>query len=154
MFSPIPAVRELFEAIRARGLKVYLETNGTLPKQLGQVIDVVDFICMDIKPPSATEKKTKYWDAHRAFLEIARSVPTYVKFVAYPGQLEELTTAIEVVADANPEIDFVIQPETNRLKHLAGKTANTWIWEFLEIASRKLPNVHVIPQTHAFLNLQ
>ena len=81
------------------------------------------------------------------------AVPTCVKFVAYHGQLEELTTAIEVIADADP-IDFVIQPETNRLKHLAGKTANTSIWEFLEVASRKLKNVHVIPQTQAFLNLQ
>ena len=147
------SMRKLCERLRSLGLKTYLETNGTLPTKLDSIRDLVDFVSMDIKPPSATSKGTVFWDKHRDFLEAAKGIPTFVKFVASAENLGEAATAAKLVAEVSPDTDFVIQPETNRLRAFQS-ASNQWIWEMYRLVSDRLTNVHVIPQTHSFLNLQ
>ena len=60
--------------------KIYLDTNGTLPKALEAVIKDIDIIAMDIKLPSSTRQKA-YWAEHKEFLKIARRREVFVKVV-------------------------------------------------------------------------
>ena len=39
-----PFLKEFLPALRARGQKIYLETNGICPKELAEVIDLVDIV--------------------------------------------------------------------------------------------------------------
>ena len=56
-----------------------METNGTLVKQLAQVIDEIDIISMDMKLPSDIGKA--YWQEHEEFLKLASKKDVYVKIV-------------------------------------------------------------------------
>ncbi len=44
-------LRILLPLVKEKRLKIYLETNGTLPDQLLQILPMVDVISMDIKLP-------------------------------------------------------------------------------------------------------
>src|SRR5258708_1168974 len=44
-------------AMRQEGKKIYLDTNGNLPKALAEIIKDIDIIAMDIKLPSSTKQK-------------------------------------------------------------------------------------------------
>ena len=72
-----PFIRALAEQLDA---PIFLETNGTLYQQLEEILDIVDIISMDIKLPSII--RTPQWEAHKAFLRLAREKDLYVKLVS------------------------------------------------------------------------
>ena len=49
---------DVLKRIKAMGLLIRLETNGTQPKMLSQIVSqaLVDYVAMDIKAPLATDK--------------------------------------------------------------------------------------------------
>ncbi|MCL5058290.1 MAG: 7-carboxy-7-deazaguanine synthase QueE [Actinobacteria bacterium] len=53
----------LLPAIKQMGLKVYLETNGTLYAELSRVIGLIDIVAMDIKLPG-TSGCGPLWEKH------------------------------------------------------------------------------------------
>jgi organic radical activating enzyme len=63
-------VGALARGLRARELRVYLETAGIHADALRSVIDHVDVVAMDIKLPSATG--VEHWDAHQGFFAALR----------------------------------------------------------------------------------
>jgi len=128
---------------------IYLETNGTLPVQLEQVLPYIDIISMDIKLPSSTGQDV--WQQHEAFLRIANQKKVFVKIVV-TGQTtqSEFQQAIELVAKVNPTIPFIIQPVTP-IHHCKGASPESVLaWQ--EQALAVLRDVRVIPQTHKFIN--
>lgn len=64
-------LEELIPVLKNLGLKIYLETNGTLPEALEKIVDSVDYIAMDIKFPSATGKDL--FSEHNKFLQISNN---------------------------------------------------------------------------------
>src|SRR5665213_720244 len=67
-------------ALRQDGKKVYLDTNGTLPAVLAEIIKDIDIIAMDIKLPSSTKQKS-FWKEHQEFLKIAQRREVFIKAV-------------------------------------------------------------------------
>ena len=65
----VPFLLEVLPQLKKTGKKIYLETNGTLFKELEKIIDYVDIVAMDIKIESATKQKARY-DANRIFLNL------------------------------------------------------------------------------------
>ena len=63
-------LKEILKLTQKCGLRNYLETNGTLPDELKEVIDYVDIVAMDLKLPSSTGL-CGFWGEHRRFLELA-----------------------------------------------------------------------------------
>ncbi|MBM3244109.1 MAG: 7-carboxy-7-deazaguanine synthase QueE, partial [Candidatus Omnitrophica bacterium] len=61
-------------------LKNYLETNGTLPDALKDVIDYVHIVAMDLKLPSSSGLNS-LWQVHRVFLELASRKELFIKAV-------------------------------------------------------------------------
>src|SRR5258708_5336065 len=45
-------LQELLPSLRARGYRIYLETNGSLPGALAKIVSDCDWIAMDFKPES------------------------------------------------------------------------------------------------------
>ncbi len=141
------------EGISDTGLPVHLETNGTLPDVLAQVIESVGLVSMDIKIPSATGEPPRY-EVNREFLSIAARKECCVKVVFVPEtQRKEIEAAIDIVAQVDPSIPFILQPATpgGPVKRYPMPVL---MFSFYDLASSRLKDVKIIPQTHRFLRLR
>lgn len=140
-----PFIRALAEQLDA---PIFLETNGTLYQQLEEILDIVDIISMDIKLPSII--RTPQWEAHKAFLRLAREKDLYVKLVVSEetGD-EEFHTAVHLLAEIAPEALFIIQPVTPYGGCQAAAPGK--ILTYQAYALQYLRDVRVIPQTHKMI---
>jgi len=142
-------IREVAQKIQNTELKIFLETNGTLPAELSKVIDIVDIISADIKLPSVAGN---FFDKHREFLKIAAQKDLYAKIViSAETTLEEFDAAINLIAEVSPQILLILQPVTP-VKNVKVISARR-ILELQAAALHKLKSVRVIPQTHRLLNI-
>ena len=141
-------IRELSGAVRKFGLKILLETNGTLYEELAAVLDAVDIISMDIKLPSVVGRDL--FELHRRFLEVARGKEVYVKIVVTGDTtLEEFLRAVRLVASVDRGIMLIVQPVTpcRGVKAISAKK----LLRLQEISLREVRDVRVIPQTHKLI---
>lgn len=138
--------------LKQQGLETYLETNGTFPSQLQEVLAWTDIIAMDIKPPSATHDRP-YWKEHREFLEIGKAKDLFVKIVVTRDtQEDEIQCAIELIASMDPAIPLVLQPVTpygDVTESVSLEQLLAWSAQ----AARRLRDVRVIPQVHKLMGI-
>jgi organic radical activating enzyme len=125
--------------------KIYLETNGTLPKKLEKIINLVDIISMDIKIPSATGLKS-YYAEHYEFIDIAlkNKKEIFAKVVVSNKITNSEMDYLKQIAE---KIPLIIQPITTQDKNLILSR------EKLFRLSEKIPSARIIPQTHNFLGI-
>ena len=127
---------------------IYLETNGTLPEALTQVLPFVQIISMDMKFPSVTGQE--YWREHRAFLHAAAGREVFVKLViTSQTSTDEIAEALSIVAAENWRIPVILQPVTPN-GGCAGIAPENMLM-LQEKALEQLADVRVIPQTHKFM---
>ena len=142
-------VRDVASVVKNFGVKIFLETNGTLPDELEKILDVVDIISMDIKLPSIGKN---LFSLHEKFLHIARAKDLYVKIVVSDETTqEEFSAAVQLIADVDRKILLILQPVTpvNGIRAVSPKK----ILSLQTEALRRLEDVRVIPQTHKFIAL-
>lgn len=124
--------------------KIYLETNGSLPYNLRDVIDYVDVVAMDIKLESATGQKNDF-STNDEFLLVARDSNVFAKVV-----FDENITDKEIIGLANlglkHGIEIILQPKMP----ISKKLDMTVIFQKLY---SKYSRIRLIPQVHKFLNL-
>jgi 7-carboxy-7-deazaguanine synthase len=128
-------------------LPVYLETNGTLPDHLDEIIEQIDIVAMDMKLPSATGF-SPCWKEHRKFLETAYLKEVFVKVVVARGAgLKEIEEAAALIKEVDEKIPLVLQPVSPHgpVKH---RPTAEELLAFHAVAKRKLKDVRVIPQMH------
>jgi len=114
------------------------------------VIDVIDFVSMDIKLPSSSGDFVPI-EVHRAFLEVAAAAKTYVKLVVTPDTRdEELIEAARMVEAVDQALVLVLQPVTpfGRIKSAPSPDR---MLEVQSICGAVHRNVRVIPQTHKLI---
>lgn len=143
--------------LKAMGQRTYLETNGTLPKALAEVLEWVDIIAMDVKPPSATADRAM-WREHAAFLEVARHadhpVELFVKLVVTPQTADdELDHAVALIAAADRRIPLVLQPVTP-CGPVASAPTSQQLSGWFRRARAELDDVRIIPQIHPMLGVR
>jgi len=139
----------LLPAIRQMGLKVYLETNGTLYAQLGRVIGMVDTVAMDIKLPG-TAGCGSLWEKHSHFLTIARQAQVFVKIVIDDqSDIGEFKRAVDLVCGLDPSITTVIQPVTKKGRCALSPERGL---ELQSMALKVLKDVRIIPQAHVMMS--
>lgn len=131
-------------------IPTYLETNGTLWRELETLLDCLDMVSMDVKLPSATGEPAD-WEAHRRFIAIGGAAIIQVKltFADLPGD-GELRCAVDLVAAADPGIPLILQP-VHGIQRPAG-----WVSRMLALQARcmeTLETVRIIPQTHKLLRI-
>jgi 7-carboxy-7-deazaguanine synthase len=146
-------LKSLIPEVRDMGLKVYLQTNGTLADRLDDVISYVDIISVDIKLPSVSRNRP-CWQAHRSFLEKAFEKEFFVKVVVSDKiDMAEFDKALALVKGMSLEIPFVIQPETEKGSCRINISADMLL-SLQERALKVLNNVLVIPQAHKMMGLR
>lgn len=135
---------------KKEGYKNYLETNGILHRELEDVIDLVDFIAMDVKLPSSTGERS-YWQEHSAFLKVASRKEVFLKAVVCQGtEQSDLRLAIDLIKEINQGLILVLQPNSfDDNAHLRKKLHN-----FKEICAQEGIQGCIIPQMHKILNLK
>jgi len=103
-------LKDIFKLTRAHGYKNYLETNGTMPDELEEVIEDVDIVAMDLKLPSSTGLRD-YWYQHRRFLKIASSKSAFLKAVICEDTIEDdLKESIALIKEVDESSILVLQP--------------------------------------------
>ena len=146
-------LKGLLPQIKERGFKVDLETNATLTKELGSIIEYVDTIAIDIKLPSVSQNKP-CWDEHIKFFEAAFKREFFVKVVVSDAiKIEDFDKALEIMKDVSFDIPFVIQPETIG-NSCELNIEGAMLLDLQKKALGSLNNVLVIPQAHKMLGVR
>lgn len=131
--------------------KIYLETNGTLYKELQKLIELIDIISMDIKLPSSTQNKDLFKE-HREFLNLClihkKDVFTKVVFNSDITQ-NEIKNCIALVKDSKTEL--ILQP---MMKNNSLAITSTALEKIFYNFADKYENVRLLPQMHKFINVE
>lgn len=105
-------LKEIMRLTAAAGQRNYLETNGTLPEALEEVIDYADIIAMDLKLPSSTSVE-KFWVAHRKFFKIASRKEVFLKAVICRSTSKnDLREALGLIREINRAAILILQPNS------------------------------------------
>lgn len=140
-------LRVLLPPLRERAYKIHLDTNGTLPDKLKDVIDLVDIVAMDIKLPSSTKDK-HFWEEHTEFLKIAKTKEVFIKIVVTSGTHEaDIERAIELVEAIDISIPFILQP-ASEFGEFQDVPDNAKLLEWQKKAQSRLKDVRIMPQLH------
>ncbi len=140
--------------VRSLGLKVFLETNGLLPDHLTRVLNLLDYVSMDFKPPTATGVAAEAtWDRHHDFLRVASETNVYGKLVVTPTTKDsELDRVVDVIDAVDSSITLILQPLTPfGVESVPVSPAR--VIELHARAARRLQDVRVIPQTHKIIKV-
>jgi organic radical activating enzyme len=143
-------LKETLKLTKVSGFRNYLETNGTLPDALGEIIEYVDIVAMDLKLPSCTGLNN-FWDAHKRFLGIASQKKVFLKAVICQSTLEkDLEEAIKLIKEANNSLILVLQPNSyedyNLIKEKLEHFRNTCL--------KNNVTACIIPQMHKMLSVK
>lgn len=146
-------LKRLLPLLKEDGFCIYLETNGTYPDRLREILPWTDIIAMDMKPPSATRDRS-FWEEHRAFLEIGRARELFVKIVVTPETpLEEVAKAVEEIARVDRNIPLILQPVTpyGEIKETVSKGT---LFSLEREARDRLQDVRTLPQLHKLVGIR
>lgn len=124
---------------------IYLETNGTLPQKLGEIIDLVDIVAMDIKLESSTGQENRF-DENDEFAKIASKKIAFIKIVFDENiKDEEIKKTIEIAKKHN--LTIILQP---KMPMNIGFQPEEIFYKYF----REYKNIRLIPQVHKFLNIR
>ncbi|MBW2451142.1 MAG: 7-carboxy-7-deazaguanine synthase QueE [Deltaproteobacteria bacterium] len=131
-------------------LPIYLETNGTLPDELRDILPLVSMISMDIKLHSTSGTDTA-WDLHANFMALGAEKLCQVKLVVDASTTaEELIRAGKLVSQYAPGCPLILQPRTLASGlSLDGRS----LLELQKIAGSAHHDIRVIPQIHHWLGV-
>ncbi len=148
-----PFLESFLPKLKQKGFLTYLETNGTLPRELERVIKWCDVVAMDWKPCSST-KDRNFEKEHEQFLKIALRREVFVKVVITPDtEEEEIFRAIECVKNISPKIPFIFQPLSDPFG-INRKSLELIEKKLAPLAHPFLNDVRVIPQMHKIWNVR
>jgi 7-carboxy-7-deazaguanine synthase len=151
-------VAAVAKQLKKAGLKIHFETNGLEVEGLAKVRPFVDVVAMDIKLPHATGEV--HWDTHREFLKWLVGRRAFVKIVVdSPTPLEEIETAVRLIAEIDRRTPLVLQPESaTYLRGAKGDDGRRDLLKLLDegqrIALESLEDVRVIPQCHRIMRIR
>lgn len=134
-----------------QNLKVYLETNGTLPDHLIEIINLIDIISMDIKLESSTFNPVP-WKEHKEFLDIAiaNNKEIFAKVViADKITAKEIEKIKEIFC--GKKIPVILQPVSSSNKAIVPSSKK--LMDIQESLLEQIDDVRIIPQVHKYMNL-
>jgi len=141
----------LLQILRRSSLPIYLNTNGTMPKNLSQIINYVDIIALDIKLPS-TAKVNIRWANTRRFIRIARAKNVFIKLVITNDvDIGEIKKVVKSIRNTDKNIPVVLQPVTSMTKHILTPD-NTLLMKISRLFEVRGIKTHIIPQLHKKAN--
>ncbi len=143
-------LEEFLPILRAHKMKVFLETNGSLPDALKKIVEDIDIVSMDIKLPSSTGMGS-LWDEHVRFLRTAWGKDIYIKIVVSNSTTrDDMIKAVEMISKGDPTMPLFLQP--NHFEIDAGIMAKCL--EFQDYCLNYLGEVRIVPQLHKFMQIK
>lgn len=134
----------------ARSIPVYLETSGTQPDKLQEILPWVHIIAMDIKLPSATGEPMQLAN-HQRFYQLSQARELFVKLVfSETTTNQEIQAVFDIVTDTKTPI--ILQPMTSLVTG-ENTVSAAKIFELEQFLSQHYTDVRVIPQTHKMLSI-
>lgn len=135
---------------REKGLKNYLETNGTQVRAYRGLVNLCDMTAMDVKLPSSTGRET--WSEHLEFLRLVPPDKGFAKVVlTEKSTAAEWRQVIRLMQEVSPQIPLVLQPATPFAG--VGAIEPALCVQFLRQASALIKDVRLIPQWHPVWDL-
>ncbi|MDR3112183.1 MAG: 7-carboxy-7-deazaguanine synthase QueE [Elusimicrobiota bacterium] len=140
-------LKDLIVKLKKANFKIYLETNGTLPKNLKEIIEYIDVVSMDFKFES--ECKKSFWKEHKEFLEIA-SNKVFVKcIITSKTSNNEIKMSARIIRQIDSKISLILQPTTDfNIPKIID------IYKFHLIAKKIIPNVFLMFQMHKIFKIR
>jgi len=113
-------LREFLPLFRKnRRQKVYLETNGTMPEALKEVIGQVDIVSMDVKLPSTGGALLGLWGEQRKFMELSGGKQLIVKAVISDStSFDDIKQMAGIIKASGIDMTVVLQPVTPVNEHV------------------------------------
>lgn len=147
--EPLLNIKFLKEFLPKSKLPIYLETNGTLYKELAEVIDYVDYVSADIKLPSSTGLNP-LWKEHDKFFDIASKKNIFAKAVFSKNITDdELRKTCELCKKY--DIELILQPKMNGI---IPDVKSDFMQKTLNSCLEQYKKVRLIPQVHKFIDVQ
>lgn len=147
-------LKPLCRALRKRKLRVLLETNGILWKQLSKVLPDCDIIAMDLKLPSVT-RENDFLEEHRRFLRIASKKETYIKIVVSEKvDLAEFEKHLRMIAREAPRTPVFLQPVSREHSASPSPALMRLLDRLQRTGAKRLPNVRIGIRLHKILNIR
>lgn len=144
-------LNEFLPLVKDIGLKVYLETNGTLSKPLEHLLPYVDIISMDFKLDSST-KIGDLFLKHDKFLETAKTQNSevFAKLV-FDESIKDYEINESLRLAQKYDIPVILQPKMNGN---AIGVSHSKIMEVFNKFSSEYSNVRLIGQVHKFFDIR
>lgn len=137
----ISFLEKLFHNLKNKSFDIYLETNGTLTKNLKRVIKFCDIVSMDFK--FASECAKSFWKEHREFLNTAKN-KVFVKCVITKNtKLQEIIKSADIIKSISIKIPLILQPSID--KNVAEIQR---LYSLYTQARKIIPNVYLMTQMH------
>jgi len=143
-------LKEFLDVLKVYKVTTYLETNGTLPDNLKEVIEDIDIVSMDVKLPSSTGLPP-FWDEHVKFMRVAWGKDIFIKTVITKNTTTaDIVKAVEMICQGDPTIPLFLQPNHFEIQDGVMDKCR----EFQEYCLNYLADVRIIPQMHKFMGLR
>lgn len=148
--EPLLEFKFLKEFLPLINKKIYLETNGTLPESLSEIIDMVDIVSMDIKLPSVTKMEESY-QRHKEFIDICtkNKKEIFLKIV-FDKNITDKEIDESVKLAKKDTLLIVLQP---MMLNDSLNTSPVELMAVFEKFAQRYSNVRLIPQVHKFINV-
>lgn len=144
-------LQEFLPELKKTGVKIYLETNGTLPKALEKVLDCTDIISMDFKLDSSSKIGDLFMQ-HDAFLELAVNAQkdTFAKLV-FDETVKDFEINECIKLAKKYQIPVILQP---KMDGNTIKVSHDKIMETFNCFSKNYHNTRLIGQVHKFFDIR
>lgn len=144
---------KLLPALRAKGYRVHLETNGTKPDEVLKLAGQIDVVAMDFKLPSSA-RAGDFFEAHAKFLKATIGAKVFAKVVLDEKVTDdEIRKCAEVVANAGKPVPLILQPITPTQDGPQQPTL-VRLMTLHKIASEIVDDVRVLPQIHKLMGIR
>lgn len=142
-------LEKFLPVLKNNHLKIYLETNATLPEELERVIDYINFVAADIKLQSATGMVNAF-EKHDKFFAISSRVEHFAKIV-FDSNITDDEIENCVVLAKKYDIPLILQPKMDGDDMTI---TSVFAVQTMEKFLRLYPQVRLIPQVHKFLSVR
>lgn len=96
-----------------RSHDIYLETNGTLSKELSKILDHVEVIAMDFKLPSSAHCGAHTMKLHERFVKAAATKRLIIKAVITDSTtMDDVKEMARIIRGISEDLTVVLQPVT------------------------------------------
>jgi organic radical activating enzyme len=145
------------EVAKNFNLKIMLETNGTLPENIGS-IEKLDIVSLDIKLPEHFDgdfDNSIFLNEIKSLnLLITKSINVYCKVVILPStKIKSFKEVVEKLSEnisSKSDLKIIIQPSSPLGEW---KDINSKLFEFSEVVGQYF-EVSTIPQIHKILDIE